>query len=158
MRLQITNRTRFLHGAHATTMLANDFLASRIEDDYGPAVDRVDVMVVYPPKTNPSRWVNGGFSGFLDLVQRSPNIRFHRSRRSIALSCVCSMVSVRRIQSGGHLSVGELAHITQSVTSVLELIRGKVGREDHFDCDRFLDDARAALDELPEALASVLTV
>jgi hypothetical protein len=150
----IINQTKYLYGGNATTILVNEFVNAQL-GNYGPGVERIDVTVVYPPKTRPGR-SPGGFSNFWKMVSKSPQATFFRTKQRIDVRCVCRDVSVRSIESGGHLTLQEVNKIATTVASALELIRPKVRLADRFDCDSFLRDAKSALLELPTAIQQVL--
>ena len=99
MEVLVVNLTRYVHGAHATTMLLNDFMNGRL-GDYGPAVTKINVTLLYPPKTRPER-SPGGWSDFWNLVSRSPQATFFRAKRRVDVRCVCPGVSVRSIEGDG---------------------------------------------------------
>jgi hypothetical protein len=154
VKMVVVNQTRYLHGAHATTMLINDFVNGRL-GHYGSGVERIDVTLLYPPKSRPGR-SPGGFAGFWNMVGRSPRATFLRAKRRIDIRYVCSGVSVRSIEADGHLTQDEVAKIATAAASALELIRPKVRPDDRFDHDAFLRDAQSALFELPEAIQPYL--
>ncbi len=155
MKVIVVNLTRYVGGAHATTMLINDYVNAHLAD-YGPAVESVEVTVVYPPKSHPGRWSSGGFADFAATVRRSPRVTFYRAKRRIEVRCVCRGVSVRRIEADGHLNADETASVAETVSAALELIRPKLRPGASFDYERFLRDAQAALLRCPRELERVL--
>jgi hypothetical protein len=152
--LLVINHTKYMYGAHATTMLVNDFVNSRL-GNYGSGVEKINVTLLYPPKSRPGR-SSGGFGNFWNLVSRSPQATFFRAKQRIDVRCVCPGVSVRSIEADGHLTQDEVVKIVTTVASALELIRTKIRPADRFDFDRFLLDANSALLKLPGAIQQYL--
>ncbi len=150
MKMLVVNMTRYLYGAHATTMLVNDFVNARL-GNYGPEVEKIDVILLYPPRSRPSRSL-GGLAEFWNLASRSPQATFFRTKQRIEVRYVCPRVSVRSIEADGHLTLDEITQITTTGAAALELIRPKVGPADQFDYDSFLRDARSALLGSPGAI------
>jgi hypothetical protein len=154
VKLLVIKQTRYTYGAHATTMLVNDFVNARL-GNYGSGVEKINVTLLYPPKSRAGR-SPGGFGNFWNLVSRSPQATFFRAKQRIDVRCVCPGVSVRSIEADGHLTRDEVAKIVTALASALELIRTKMRPADRFDYDRFLSDAMSALLELPGAIQQYL--
>ena len=149
MDLTIVNHAPNLYGAHATTMLVNDFVNGRLVS-YGPGVEEVWATLLYPGSSRLEE-------RFQRLVTQSPRVTFFRAKRRIEVRCVCRGVSARSIYSHGHLSRAELSCLTTTVSESLELIRPRIRPGDQFNFPAFLGDAQDALVKCPRALRRWVT-
>lgn len=152
MEFLVVNQTKYLIGAHATTMLVNDFVNSRL-GSYGSAVKEVEVTLLYPPK-RPARQVTPGpfDAEFRRVVRHSPRATFYRAKRRVEIRYVCRGVSPRSIQGDSHLTLEETRRVTAAVCEALELLRTRFRPADKFDAAGFLADAQAALAKCPAAI------
>jgi hypothetical protein len=151
MKLLVTNHSPLVYGAHATTMLINDFVNERL-GDYGGAVDGILVMVIYPGNSPRP----GGAPGFAQLVQRAPRVTFYRGKRKIDIRVLCAAVAPHSIEGNGHLSRAETASVISTISAALKLIQPRIKATDDFDVDAFLQDAQAILADCPRQIAKWL--
>ncbi len=154
MEFLIVNAAKLMRGAHATTMLVNDYVNARL-GSYGPAVVEVEVELVYPSRGKPT-----GTSAFeteiFRLAASCPRVRFSRPKRKIDVRVLCRGVSVRSIYGDGHLTRAETAALTETVSGALELVRPRVLPADRFDAGAFIADAQTALAGCAAALRRYL--
>lgn len=150
MKFLLSNQTRYVYGAHATTTLINDFVNTRL-GNYGPGVDEVNVVLVYLPTLGPST-ATDGFSDFSKKVLRCPRATFFRAKRRMDILCFVSDVNAETIESHGHLSKTDAVSIASAAAASLDLIRPKFVETDAFDCDTFIADAKKALTEVVDAI------
>jgi hypothetical protein len=151
VQLVVVNQTKQMSGAHATTMLVNDFVNARL-GSYGPGVEEVWVTLLYPPKSRPGPAADPFGAEFLRLLKRSPRVTFFRAKRRIEVLAVCRGVSPRSMVGDGHLTPDEAERLVAAVAEAVELIRPRVRPTDRFDCDAFIADARKALARCPRAI------
>jgi hypothetical protein len=151
VKLVVVNQTGLMSGAHATTMLVNDYVNARL-GTYGPGVAEVWVTLLYPPKSSPARAARPFGAEFLRLVQRSPRVTFFRAKRRIDVLYPCRGVSPVRLVGDGHLTLAEAERVAAAVAAAVGLIRPRVRPADRFDCEAFLADAQGALARCPRAI------
>lgn len=152
MELLVVNRTKYVLGAHATTMLVNDFVNARL-GDYGPAVEQVEVTLLYPGSSRRGSGADPHDADFWRLVEQSPRVTFSRAKRRVDVRWVCRGISPRSIAGDGHLTPEEADQLVAAVSGALELIRPRFKPTDPFDVQAFLADAHDALDQCPAAIA-----
>lgn len=151
MEFLIVNQTKTMVGAHATTMLVNDYVAGRL-GRYGPGVRAVEVTLLYPPKAGLGP-VEGPFArSFASQVRRAPRVTFYRPKKRIDVLYVCRGVGPKAIGGGGHLTLAEAERLVAAAIDGLELIPPKVTPADRFDAAAFVADARDALARCPRAV------
>lgn len=151
MELLVVNQTKYMMGAHATAMLVNEYVNKRL-GSYGPAVEMVEVTLLYPPKRL-AKLSPGPFDAeFRRILRLSPRATFYRAKRSVEIRCVCPGVSPRSIQGNGHLTFDETVRVTAAVAAALELAASKFKPADRFDAAGFVADACTALAECPAAI------
>jgi hypothetical protein len=152
--LAVINAAKLVSGAHATTILVNEYVNARL-GNYGPAVAEVWVTLVYPPR-GPARPGDSFDAAIRKRAARCPRVTFFRAKRHVDVSAVCRGVSGTRIGGDGHLTRAETECVTETVSEALELIRPRVRPADGFDADAFIADAQAALAGCPAALRRYL--
>lgn len=143
-----------MFGAHATTMLINDFVNGRL-GHYGPAIHEVNVMLVYLPKSGLNTSTDG-FSDFSKKVRRCPRATFFRAKCRMETLCLASGVNAEAIEAQGQLTKTDVVRVASAAATGLDLIRPKFVVADTFDCVSFLADAKKALTDVVEAIECYL--
>ena len=153
MRFLIVNHSPLVLGAHATTMLVNDFVNARL-GKYGPGVKFVEVRLLYPFRTRgPSTHLAAEVA---KLAAASPRATFRRPKSEAQVRVVCRGVTATRIAGDGHLTPDEATAVTETASAALELLCPKFAPADRFDVGSFLTDAQAALAACPAAIRRYL--
>jgi hypothetical protein len=151
MNLLIVNQTKYMLGAHATTMLLNEYVNARL-GNHGPAVKEVEVTLLYPPKRMAGPPTGPFDAEFRRVHRASPRVTFFRAKRRVDIRHVCKGVSPRSIAGDGHLTFEETTNLVSAASEALELIRSRFRPADKFDVEAFLSDAQEALAKCPNAI------
>lgn len=153
MQFLIVNHAPLVFGAHATTMLVNDFVNARL-GRYGPGVKLVEVMLLYPSRSRGSS--NHLAAEVAKLAAASPRATFRRPKAEAQVRVVCRGVTATRIAGDGHLTPEEATAVCETASAALELLRPKFKPADRFDVESFLADAQDALARCPAAIRRYL--
>src|SRR5262245_56684048 len=134
MEFLVVNKTKYMSGAHPTTMLINEYVNARL-GDYGPAVKEVEVALLYQPSRVVGPPADPFDAEFRRVVGLSPRVTFYRATRRVEVRSVCAGVGPRSIQGAGHLTPAKVALVVTAVSEALELLRPRFRPADQFDVE-----------------------